>query len=318
VSSGGRESEPAPRVHHGRRRPAAFRRQAGALRAQAIQAGRRARRQLLVLVPLLAAIVVVYAFRKELFGTDKPVRLATAAALVVIGWAFARNLGRALQPRLMRRLDPGAAGVAGFMVRLFTLITIVIASLRIAGLRPGTLALGASFTAVILGLAAQQTFGNLFAGVVILSARPFQVGDRVRFNGYGMDVEGTVAAHGLLYVTMTDGDDLLLVPNNTALTMSIRPRRAPAAVNMRARLPRTVDPEAIQQRIAAAVSVPTRGPPQISLEELDGDDIVVRIRATPSDRREGGRLARDILSAVTKVRQSSDGSTTDSSAPVHH
>src|SRR3954452_2219294 len=282
---------------------ASVKRQATALRAQAIEAARRSRRQLLILAPLLAAIVVAYLFRKELFGVDKPVRLATAGALIVLGWAFARNLGRALEPKLAERFDVGTAGVAGFIVRLATLVTILLVSLRIAGLNPGALALSATLTAVILGLAAQQTFGNLFAGVVLISAHPFQIGERVRFNGYGMDVEGTVAQHGLLYVTLTDGDDVILVPNNTALTMSIRPLREPAAVDMRARLPRTVDPEEIQGAIVDAVSVSTKGQPHIALEELDGDEIVVRVLPTPNDPRQGGRLASQVLDAVAALRE---------------
>lgn len=48
--------------------------------------------------------MIAYAYRVELFGTDKPVRLATAGALVIIGRAVARNLGRALQPHLAQRL----------------------------------------------------------------------------------------------------------------------------------------------------------------------------------------------------------------------
>lgn len=63
-------------------------------------------------------------------------------------------------------------------------------SLRLAGLQLGTLALGASVTAVIVGLAAQQTVGNVLAGLVLISARPFKIGDRVRLAGFGMDVEG--------------------------------------------------------------------------------------------------------------------------------
>jgi small-conductance mechanosensitive channel len=282
---------------------AALRRHAALLRAQAIEAGRRARRQLLLLIPLLVALTLAYEFRRQLFGADGSVRLAIAGALIVLGWALARDVADAFQPQLVRRVDPGTAGVAAFVIRLFTLAVIVLVSLRVAGLNPGTLALGASLGAVILGLAAQQTFGNLFAGVVLVSARPFEIGDRVRFNGFGMDVEGTVAAHGLLYVTLTDGDDLVLVPNNTALAMSIRPLRQPAAVDMRARLPVGTDPQAIERRLASAVTVPLKGPPQIVLEEFDGDDIVVRVRATPSDRREGGRLAREVIDAIAEMHR---------------
>jgi small conductance mechanosensitive channel len=247
-------------------------------------------------------VTFAYSFRAELFGIDEPVRLGAAATLFVIGWLFARSLDRALQPRLLRYFDPASAGVAGFIIRLFTVATILVATLRIAGLKVGTLAVGGAFTAVVFGLAAQQTFGNVFAGLVLLAANPFKVGDRVRFNGFGMDVEGTVAAHGLLYVTMTDGDDLVMVPNSTALTMSIRPRRQPAAVDMRARLPGDLDPEAIQRRVAESVTVPTREAPHVVLEELDGDEIVVRVQATPANPTHGGRLAREIIDAITAMR----------------
>jgi small conductance mechanosensitive channel len=286
---------------HGAAAP--VRRQAWQLRAQAARAARRARKQLVVLIPLVVVIATAYRYRVELFGVDKPIRLATAGALVVVGWALARSLGRAMQPRLMRRLEPGTAAMTGFLIRLVTLAAILLASLRIAGLDPGALVLGASFTAVVVGLAAQQTVGNVLAGIVLISAHPFRVGERVRFAGFGMDVEGIVATHGLLYLTLSEGEDLVLVPNATALTMSVRPLREPAAVDLRARLPLGVDPEAIERRISEGVTVLTRGAPHVALEELDGSEIVVRIRATPVVRSEGGRLARDVLEAVAALRE---------------
>jgi len=271
------------------------------LRAQAVERARRARKQLMVLGPLLAVVLVVNDQREALFGADEPVRIATAIVLVIIGWGIARGLARALDTRFARDLDPGTAGVASFLVRLVTIVGMLLVALRIAGLEPGTLALGASFTAVVFGLAAQQTFGNIFAGVVLLSARPFSVGDRVRFNGFGMDVEGTVKSHGLLYVTCVDGDDEVLVPNNTALTMSVRPIREPAGVDLRARLPQDVDPVEVQELVAEGLTVPTRAAPEILLEELDGDEVVVRIRAVPVQPERGGALAREVLRTVSDI-----------------
>jgi small-conductance mechanosensitive channel len=274
---------------------------AGVLRQQAVRQARVARRYLLILIPLLGAMIALNEFRHELFGTDVPVRIGVAVALVAIGWALARQLGAFLQPKLMSRLEPGTAGVVGFLIRLLAILVVLVVALRIAGLQPGTLALGASFTAVVLGLAAQQTIGNIFAGVVLLSARPFTIGDRVRFAGFGMDVEGTVMAHGLLYVTCNDGRDLVLIPNNTALTMSVRPIRAPAAVDMRARLPKEADPEAVQEHVVESLTVPLEGPPHIALEEFQGSEVVVRIRAAPADPRQGGALAREVLRAVDEI-----------------
>ena len=275
---------------------------AGAIRARAADAARRGRRQLAMLVPVLAGLLVAYAYRRELFGVDKPVRIAVAAVLILLGWGVARNVGRMAQPRLERRLEPGTAGILGFVVQLVTLLALALVSLRLAGLDPGTLAAGAGFTAIVLGLATQQTFGNVFAGVVLLSARPFQVGDRVRFAGFGMDVEGTVAAHGLLHVTLYDGDDQVLIPNEAVLSMSARPILEPDAVDMRARLPLNVDPEAVQRRVDEAVSISTKGPPHVALEELDGDDVIMRVRATPERSDDGGRLAHDVLQAVAGFR----------------
>lgn len=271
---------------------------ARALRQQAVAQARVARRYLLILVPVLSALLVINGFRRPLFGTDVPVRIGVAIALLATGWALASQLGRYLQPKLMSRLEPGTAGIVSFMIRLVAIGSILIVALRIAGLRPGTLALGASFTAVVLGLAAQQTIGNIFAGIVLLSARPFTIGDRVRFAGFGMDVEGTVTAHGLLYVTCHDGQDPVLVPNNTALTMSVRPIRRPAAVDLRARLPRSTDPETVQQGVCDALSVAVEETPHIALEEYHPDEVVMRIRAAPADPRQGGALAREVLAAV--------------------
>ena len=274
---------------------------AAALRQQAADAARRGRRRLVVMTPVIAAVIAAYTWRIELFGVDEPVRIATAVAFVLMAWPVAGGIAGVIVGRLGRVLDPAAIGVAGFLVRLVTLALTIVVALRLAGLPLGTLALGASFTAVVLGLAAQQTLGNVLAGIVLLSARPFQIGDRVRFSGFGMDVEGTIAGFGLLYVTCTDGEDQVLVPNNTALTMSVRPIREPAKVDMRARLPREVDPEAVEVRVAEAVSVATKGSPEIELEEYDGDEVVVRIRATPDRPGDGARLAKDVLGAVTEV-----------------
>lgn len=288
--------------------------QAAQWRAQMAEAARRGRRQALLIAPLLAAVIALHRFRQEIFGVDEPVRIATAVALLVAGWAFARSLGRALAPRLTRAWDPATVGTVGFLVRLVTLGVAALVSLRLAGLQPGTIAAGAGFTAIVIGLAAQQTFGNILAGIVLLSARPFQVGDRVRFAGFGMDVEGTVAAHGLLYVTMHDGEDLVLVPNNTALTMSVRPIREPSAVDMRARLPLGVDPEVVQERVAEAVTVSTRGAPHVALEEFDGAEVIVRVKATPEATPQGGRLAREVLNAVAGFGAPQPAATTRRSA----
>ena len=265
----------------------------------------RARRELVVVAALIVGVLVVFNNRHELFpGGGRPVRYAAAVALVLLGWAFASALARGVAPSLFRRMDPGTAGTVGFLIRLFAIVVVVIAALRLAGLSPATLALGGAFTAVILGLAAQQTLGNIFAGVVLQTTRPFRVGERVRLQGGPMagQVEGIVGSLGLFYVNLVDGANRLLIPNSVLLQLAIIPLREPDRVELRARFPADVSPSEVQTMLTEQVTTPTRYPPHIALEELDGDEVVVRITAVPEHSAEGAKLASQILAVARSKR----------------
>ncbi len=261
---------------------------------------RRARIQVLLFSALLGGILFVYANREALIGADTPVRAATVIALLMLGWGIARDVGRLLGPTLFRRLDPATAGTVGFLVRLVGIVVVTLAALRIAGLRPQTLAVGGAFTAIVAGLAAQQTLGNLFAGLVLLSARPFRVGERVRFQGSGIDNEGVVSSLGLLYTSLDNGEDTIMVPNSVVLSVAVIPLREPDGVDMRARLPSDVTPSKIEALLRDHVQTPLRGRPEIALEELDGDEVVMRIAATPRNPQDGSHLASEVLAVVSR------------------
>jgi small conductance mechanosensitive channel len=277
-------------------------REAGLARQLSRRAVRRARIQAIVMVPVLVGILVVYGYRDDVFGPDyeTPVQIATTVVLIVLGWQIARDVGRALGPTLFRRLDPGTAGTVGFLIRLVFVGLAIIVALRVAGLDPRTLAVGGAFTAVIVGLAAQQTLGNLIAGMVLLSARPFRVGERVRLQGGGIagQIEGIVSSLGLLYTTFAQGDDHVMIPNSVVLNVAIVPLREPDGVDLRARLAAGVTPLEVQQLLDESIETPMRDRPQIALEEIDGDEVVVRISATPARPSDGPRLASEVLEAI--------------------
>jgi small-conductance mechanosensitive channel len=261
---------------------------------------KRARIQLFVLIPIGIATYILYKHRVELFGVDTPARVVAAALLLAIGWQVARDIGRSVGPAMFRRMDPATAGTAGFLMRLVTILFVFVIAMRVVGLDPRTLAVGGAFTAVIFGLAAQQTLGNLIAGTVLLSARPFKVGDRVRLQGgqVGGQIEGVVSSLGLLYTTYASGEDSIMVPNSVVLSVAVIPLREPEGVDLRARLPADVAPSEVQALLQENVQTPMRDVPRILLEELDGDDVVVRIQATPERASDGPKLASEVLAAV--------------------
>jgi small conductance mechanosensitive channel len=273
------------------------------VRTQAFARAKRARAHVALLLPLIAAVVLAYVYRDRLFGLDLPIRIACVIALVILGWAFAMNLGRAIGPVLMKRLEPGTAGTVGFLIRLATLAITVLVALRLAGLKPQTLAVGGAITAVILGLAAQQTVGNLIAGTVLLSARPFRVGDRIRVHAGGVagTVEGTVTSLGLLYTTLANRADRIMVPNNVVLSAAVVPLREPDGVDLRARLNAEIRPSDVDRLLREAVTVETRTDPEIELEEMDAGQMIYRIRAIPADSADGPELADEVVTALDQV-----------------
>jgi small-conductance mechanosensitive channel len=276
-------------------------------RAQA----KRARGGVIITLALIVGVLVLFSQRRELFpGMGTEVRIATVVLLVVLGWALARSVAQGLAPALFRRLDPATAGTVGFLLRLLTIVASVIAALRIAGVQPEALAVGGAFTAIVLGLAAQQTIGNMFAGTVLLSTRPFRVGERVRLQGGALagTVEGIVGSLGLFYTTLVTGTDRTMVPNSVILQLAIQPVRDAERVCLRARFDARVTPAEVQSMLEHAVTVPTRYSPDITLEELDRDEVVVRIEATPQSPRDGARLAAEVLSAVRVEPENGNGS----------
>jgi small conductance mechanosensitive channel len=241
-----------------------------------------------------------------------PVRIIAVIAVVAFGWGLARAIGRFVGPTFMRRMDPATAGTFGFLLRLATMGIALVLALSVAGVQLAELAVGGAFTAVIVGLAAQQTLGNVIAGMVLLSARPFRVGERVRFQAgaVGGQVEGIVSSLGLLYTTLAAGADSILIPNNVVLAAVVVPLKEPDSVDVKVRLTSGVRPSQVQAILDQEISTATRNPASVLLEEVDGDDVVVRIQATPEMSGDGAKLADEIMAALASVTGEHEAATT--------
>jgi small-conductance mechanosensitive channel len=200
-------------------------------------------------------------------------------------------------------MDPATAGTFGFLIRLITVGIALVVALSVAGASFQSLAVGGAFTAVIIGLAAQQTLGNVIAGMVLLTARPFRVGQRVRLQAGALSgqIDGTVSSLGLLYVNILRGSEQVMIPNTQALAAVVVPLSEPDGVDVKVRLSSGVTPSQVQAILDQEVAVPTRNGTSVNLEEVDGADVVVRVQATPEIPDEGGRLADEIMTALSSV-----------------
>jgi len=273
-----------------------------AMGERAVEHAKRLWPEFVMLLALIAGVLVLYTYRRALFGVDAPIRLAAGIALLILGWAAARVGGR-IAARAIARRGVDMAGPIGFSIRL-TAITLALAmALRIVGLQPTTVAIGGAATAIIFGLAAQQTLGNVFAGIVLLGARPFRIAERIRLQGGALagQIEGVVVDSGLLYTTLARGENKIFVPNGVVLNCAVVPLREPGAVDVRARLRPDIRPSDLQDRLERTLATPTRSAPQIRLEEFESDEVVLRVTATPVADAQGPQLTNEVLAALRDI-----------------
>ncbi|MEM4842106.1 MAG: mechanosensitive ion channel family protein [Acidilobaceae archaeon] len=127
---------------------------------------------------------------------------------------------------LRTSLRPEVLYNVALAARLFTILLGVVLALSIAGVNIGNVLLAAGILGLVVGLAAQQTLGNLFAGIALLLEGRVKVGDTVRI---GNDL-GVVRAVGLMssQIRLVSGE-LLTLPNSALMNSSLYNVSAPIA-----------------------------------------------------------------------------------------
>jgi small-conductance mechanosensitive channel len=231
-----------------------------------------------------------------------PVTIAAVLLVLALGWLMSRDLAK-VAPAVFRRMDPSTAGTVEFAIRFLSVAATVLTAFAVGGISLQALAVGGGFAAVVFGLAAQQTLGNLFAGMVLLSARPFRLGERVRLQAGVLagSIEGVVSSLGLLYTTLSRGDERIMIPNTSVLSATVMPLREPNPVDVRVTLGSGVSLTHVQAILDSNISVDTRSAPSVLLEEIDGSSVVVRVRAIPERSSDGARLADEVIAALVTV-----------------
>jgi small conductance mechanosensitive channel len=231
-----------------------------------------------------------------------PITIAAVVLVLVLGWLISRDLAK-VAPGIFRRMDPSTAGTVEFAIRFVSVGATVLAAFAVGGISLQAIAVGGGFAAVVFGLAAQQTLGNLFAGMVLLSARPFRLGERVRLQAGVLagSLEGVVSSLGLLYTTLSRGEERMMIPNTVVLSATVMPLREPSPVDVKVTLSSGVSLTHVQGILDTNISVDTRSAPSVVLEEIDGNSVVVRVKATPERSSDGARLADEVIAALVSV-----------------
>ncbi|MCA0394481.1 MAG: mechanosensitive ion channel family protein [Proteobacteria bacterium] len=154
----------------------------------------------------------------------------------VVVFAFA-SLATWLIRRTTRRIERGLSDVtmlrfvSGFLQCLAYLVGFVLYAHLVPQLRAlGTALLaGASVMSVVVGLAAQDTLGNLIAGFSLVLSRTVQVGDGIRLYCPVGTIDARVRDISLAFTTLVDADGHEVVVPNSVMMSSAIVRLSPVA-----------------------------------------------------------------------------------------
>jgi len=150
---------------------------------------------------------------------------ATAVAFCVFASAATIGLSGKAREMLEPVIGTSHSAVVRYALVLIGAVTTLIITLVLFDVPVGQLLLGGALTSVFVGIAAQQALSNVFAGLVLLLARPFKVGDSIRLRAGALsgEIGGTVSEIGITYVRLATVDGLVSVPNSQVLNAVVGP-----------------------------------------------------------------------------------------------
>jgi small-conductance mechanosensitive channel len=205
------------------------------LSAQVERVRRKTRpwKSIIALLLAIAAGIISHvsheAHRDAPFGASKLTVHVIAASMAAAFGVFGAMATYGLAGQSRQLLEPKAgtahAGVARYAILILGAFTTLVITLELFSVPVGQLVLGGALTSVFVGIAAQQALGNVFAGLVLMLARPFRVGEaiRLRAGALGGTLDGVVTDIGITYVRLDTGGSVMAVPNSQVLNAVVGP-----------------------------------------------------------------------------------------------
>ncbi|MBR7828029.1 mechanosensitive ion channel family protein [Actinospica sp. MGRD01-02] len=190
------------------------------------------RRALIATVVAVAALVVSYHYGGVLetgrYQALHEMIAAVGAVVFLVSAVIAVRSGTSDVIGLVHvpgRLGDARASTFRVVCLLFGYTLTVLCALSLLHVPVQHLLLGGVLTGVILGIAAQQVLANVFAGIMLLFARPFTVGDelQIRSGALGGPIVGRVTGMTLTYVRVVTKVGPVLIPNSAVMAAAVGP-----------------------------------------------------------------------------------------------
>jgi hypothetical protein len=162
------------------------------------------------------------------YSGNQALSYGTAVAFCLLAGAGTIGLGNKTREVLGRTVGSAHAAVVRFAVIVVGGLLTIVITLELLGIAITQLLVGGALTGVLVGIAAQQSLANIFAGIVLLMARPFRVGDPVGIRSGALSglIEGTVTEISITYVSLHTANGPVHLPNSQVLAAAVGPAGA--------------------------------------------------------------------------------------------
>jgi len=147
-------------------------------------------------------------------------KIVGAAAVLVIGWMFAGWV-RAFARRGLKAspLDDMLIPFLSGLIHVSVIVMVGVTAMGVLGISTASFVAVLGAAGLAIALAFQGTFSNFAAGIMLLTFRPFEVGDFVEVGGG----TGSVKEVGIFACTLHTGDNIQIrVPNSQIFGATIK------------------------------------------------------------------------------------------------
>ncbi len=158
-------------------------------------------------------------------GLGQITAIVGALAFLIFGVTGVRLATREILKTVPPSLGDNRKNGLRWVCLLVGYLVVIFGTLGALNVPVERLLVGGAVTGVILGIAAQQSLGNLFAGLMLLLTRPFAIGDEIslRSGPLGGVFTGLIADMNLTYVKLVTNRGTILLPNSSLLTAAVGP-----------------------------------------------------------------------------------------------
>jgi len=194
-----------------------------------VKRGTRPWKSIIALLLAIASAVISHQAHRGTFTTNdlanQLIGYGTAVLFLVFGSSAVFGLAGKSREQLAPRAGPAHCAIVRYAILIVGAFTTLVITLVLFGIDVSQLVLGGAITTVFLSIAAQQALGNVFAGLVLVFARPFQVGDaiRLRAGALGGTLDGIVTDIGITYVRFDTDGSVMSIPNSQVLNSVVGP-----------------------------------------------------------------------------------------------